>query len=347
MDWVRFMKDNKVDTIKCKRVVLNQPITEEENDWIGVSSYVDSLEDAINNGAQMVAITSDFGSGKSSIVSMYKKRVERGIKHFLPVPGKRVYSINMWNSMQYDENQEGKESSIELHKSFLSQAISQAKPSQSEYITKKLSGNYGQVCVQGKSAIHTLFVVLMILSLEIVFLTNGFKEDWLQFFNINENNLRAVTWFSFFCAIVFFILTICKSDFLFSSSKSEGIRHIEEQEIINYFNKEFLYTNFGYHYIFVIEDLDRTNNSQQVNSFLQEISKYYLGTKSIKSTLHFNKVTFVINIKPEGMLNSKCESVYDKYFDFIIQLKKINIDNYDVILNGLLLRPSQHDLQLT
>ena len=55
---------------KIKEVILNQPINSIENDWIGVSTYVDRLDAAVEHGAEIVGVTSDFGGGKSSLLSL-------------------------------------------------------------------------------------------------------------------------------------------------------------------------------------------------------------------------------------------------------------------------------------
>ncbi len=139
------------------------------------------------------------------------------------------------------------------------------------------------------------------------------------------------------------VLVLLRADFIFSSAKSEGKREIDENVLIDYYNQEVLYKKFFRHYIFVIEDLDRTNNIKVVKNFLKEIRKYYLTDQNIRSRFHGNRVTFVVNIKPESQLKEhnsdkedQEEKLYDKFFDYIINLRKINIDNYDVILNGLL-----------
>ncbi len=131
---------NDVSFQKRKRVILNQPIEDEKNDWIGVKVYVDKLEAAINDGAKMIAVTSDFGSGKSSLLAMYKKRIQKGIFHFRP---KSMYIINMWEALE--RMNEGGNSVVELHKSFLFHVINQLSPSKGSYISKRLSKNYGFV----------------------------------------------------------------------------------------------------------------------------------------------------------------------------------------------------------
>ena len=52
---------------KKNTVYLNRPIQSKEQDWIGISTYVEKLNDAIEAGAKIIAVTSDFGTGKSSL----------------------------------------------------------------------------------------------------------------------------------------------------------------------------------------------------------------------------------------------------------------------------------------
>lgn len=67
------MKKRRNDTYK--KVILNQPIQSMQNDWIGVSTYVNNLETAIKQGAEIVGVTSDFGTGKSSLLSLYRAKI--------------------------------------------------------------------------------------------------------------------------------------------------------------------------------------------------------------------------------------------------------------------------------
>ena len=47
---------------------LSNSINDPAEDLIGFDTYVTKLDNAIDAGAQMIAITSPFGSGKSSII---------------------------------------------------------------------------------------------------------------------------------------------------------------------------------------------------------------------------------------------------------------------------------------
>ena len=78
-------------------IYLNRPIQNEDEDWIGISTYVDKLDAAVDADARIVAVTSDFGTGKSSLISLYKNVWSI---RCAPVSdlGKKVLSINMWGT---------------------------------------------------------------------------------------------------------------------------------------------------------------------------------------------------------------------------------------------------------
>ena len=68
-------KKSPADIREVKNLTyLNKPIPDEEWDGIGISPYVDNLESAIRNGASLIAVVSQFGTGKSSIMELLKKR---------------------------------------------------------------------------------------------------------------------------------------------------------------------------------------------------------------------------------------------------------------------------------
>ena len=62
-------KNKKTEAISANKslVFMNTPITTTSEDVIGFSTYVEKLDAAISNGGQMVALTSPFGAGKTSI----------------------------------------------------------------------------------------------------------------------------------------------------------------------------------------------------------------------------------------------------------------------------------------
>ena len=348
----------KRDGTKEKSVILNQPITSEENDWIGVSVYVDKLDEAIKSGAGMIGITSDFGAGKSSLVSLLKNRYPWWKRQRARLA---FYTINMWNNLDAQTGEQdsgcGENNSVSLHKSFLFHLISQISPTKGSYISKRLSRNYGLLKVQSSSRIHMAALCIAVIM--------GLFAEALRRFGTETGFFSGIPFFqrhglflqfmAYAVAAVCIVYVVCKADILFSSTKSEGKRQIDENILIDYYHHEVLYRGFFRHYVFIIEDLDRTDNADTVLRFLKEIRKYYLTSENFLSRLHHNRVTFIINIKPEALLenpgrppkqadtlpaqaDARCpaEGLYSKFSDYTIELTKINIDNYDVILNGQL-----------
>ncbi len=315
-----------------KELILNQPITKEDNDWIGVKTYVDRLDEAINEGAEIVGVTSDFGAGKSSLLSLYKNRCKGDFF-------KRVYTINMWEVLNIDhENTDERKKTVkDMHKVFLYHMVNQISATKGSYLSKRLSKNYGLISIQSSSVYRSIMVLLAIMSFAVGEAFRRFGDLLVDFLGITDTHGSLIQYIAYLLGIVSLGIVLWKSDFIFSSTKSEGKREDDENIIIDFYLQEVLYKNFFRHYIFVIEDLDRTDDPIIVTEFLKELRKYYLSDNNIKRRFHHNKVTFVVCIKPEALLNTNKDiNLYQKFFDYVLNLPEISIDNYDAILNGFL-----------
>ena len=53
---------------------LNIPIDASAHDVVGIKTYVEKMDAAIDAGAQMIAVTSPFGAGKSSVIELLQKK---------------------------------------------------------------------------------------------------------------------------------------------------------------------------------------------------------------------------------------------------------------------------------
>lgn len=321
---------------KIKEVILNQPINSIENDWIGVSTYVDRLDAAVEHGAEIVGVTSDFGSGKSSLLSLYQKRYKNNYR-------KRIYTVNMWEVLNENSENENeitghkKKSIKDIHQVFLYHMVNQISANKGSYLSKRLSKNYGLISVQSSSSVRTFMVFLAILSFAVGEGIRRFIDYLPAILDCSELWCNIIEYVAYVIGFIATGIVLWKSDFIFSSTKSEGKREPDENIIIDYYTQEVLYRGFFRHYIFVIEDLDRTDDPAVITDFLKELRKYYLTDYNLKKRLHHNKVTFVVCIKPEAMLKSNSgNDLYNKFFDYIINLPVVSIDNYDAILNGLL-----------
>ena len=324
------IKKVKNDKAGSKKVLLNMPIESVENDWIGIESYVDRLNNAIESGAQVVGITSNFGTGKSSLLSLYETKYISSKW----ICKKKLYNINLWDCIDAE--------GTELHKTFLYRVISKINSRKGSYISKRLSNNYGLLSLQSRSLLQTFIAVCMFILGLISIGTHKYSEKLVDFLSVEESTITNVMRLSLVGTIFLAVILFINADIVFSSVKSEGKANTDENIIVDFFYKEVLRSGWFNHYIFVIEDLDRSNNMETVLNFLKQLRRYYFPYER-KHKIQFlnkckNKVTFVVCIKPEPLLieNIESDSLFPKIFDYIINLNQINIDNYDAILNGFL-----------
>lgn len=300
-----------------KMIYLNTPITNKENDIIGLSVCADKLSDAIDAGAQMIAITSPFGAGKTSVIDLLQEKLEKNKnEHILKIP--------MWSQLHQLDNHTN-----ELHKNFLYQISSLINHRRGTYISRRLSNNYGLLILDANKQRSWLFFTIALLFGCVSWCVNHFPENIENLLPILEDKTEYLTIALAIMAIYICIVALTRSEIIFSSRKSEKERTIEEDEIIDLYRSEILKysTRLGkwvrgktrnckhwplreHKYIIVVEDLDRTNDGKSVIKFLTELRKYYLPTNCSKSkTGQFkNKVVFIVNIKSESVLLSEIKS---------------------------------------
>lgn len=336
----------KKEKINKDEVFLNHPISNTEEDWIGISTYVEKLDEAIEKGARIVAITSDYGMGKSSLISLYKSVCDKNNIHHR-IKRKEVTCINMWGDYERVQPEESTDNtiitnnyqntaSIELHKAFIYQVISQLFSNngrKSNYISKRLSKDFGLLSLISKSALGTFISTISFVGIIVSFFSYRFLDYIAYYFKVDNKTIITIITITMLLSIYSLGFVVLRSEILFSSKKSEGNRELDENILIDLYKQEVLNRKKYVHNIIVIEDLDRIDDKENVILFLRELRKYYL-TECRKK-----KVTFVVCIKPESMLRIDSDtemSEYKKIFDYTINLQTINIDNYDSILEGLL-----------
>lgn len=324
---------NKDTLLSNPLVFLNTPICDGAEDVIGFQSQVDTLQAAIDEDAQMIAITSPFGAGKSSVTELLRAKKDN----------QRIVNISMWSHLCKTAGNGIGNSTTELHRSFLYQIVATLNPRNGAYISRRLSKNYGLLKLHTESP---LYYAVAFLSL--VFFTLGYVLPYV--FNVGIPTIWGAPelWNSMFllASVICLIYVIVRAEVVFSSKKSEGTLTIDENEL-----KE-LYRKFVFDYcakqkktqkfIFVIEDLDRTNEHDCVVTFLKELRKYYTLENSAQNKK--NKIVFIVNVKPETSLcldakehkNKENESLYAKLFDFVLNIQTINIDDYETILDSIL-----------
>jgi len=359
-DQVKRMIDRlqKKDVQRKSVLYMNKPISKEHADEIGMNIYVDYLESAIQDGADMISVISRFGTGKSSLIELLKEKYN-GVRKREKRVYRRIYcEINLWSQLESNGNngvdeEEVTNQTLELHRIFLYQLIASVLPSKSGYFSRRTSRNFGMLKISGESRFWNISATIVALLLGMLIFIQGFSEEIVAAGLLEQKFLDKMFIGYILCGVIALFIFL-KTEIVFSSKNSEGNRKIEENELIELYRKHVLVQkNLFYcikswlfrpkHIVVVIEDLDRAENGDRVYHFMKELRKYYVPNEQSEKNF-INKITFIVNIMPEDLLRDKCSEkvlktnyVYDKLFDYSIKLNRINIDNFDAILEALII----------
>ena len=326
----------------CKKkstplVFLNTPVTDKAKDVVGLSVYAQKLSEAIDAGAQMIAVTSPFGSGKTSLIELLRK--QRIFNKIIKIP--------MWSQINSTED---KNDTIELHRNFVYQIANQLNPKKGTYINRRLSNNYGLLKLHTNKPILYFLTILIIVFMISIWFINEYESNVIEFFPVLENIIDTLPLILTFVSVVLGLIVISLGEIIFSSIKSEKEREIECDEIIDLYREEIVKGSIPFwcrKLIVVIEDLDRTDKSDAVIDFLKELRKYYIPEENGVFRRFRKKVIFIVTIKSEAELLDNStkkddvnintqQSLYEKIFDYILNLHTINIEDYNSVLDGLL-----------
>lgn len=323
-------KNRKAETIQKKRepiIFMNTPISSPEEDVVGFSVHVDNLDAAITKGAQMIALTSPFGTGKTSITELLQAKYAKDKR-------KRVIRVPMWSQLSNSAS-DADNKTTELHRSFVYQLISQINYRKGVYISKRLNPSYGLLKLHTEKTVYWFLTVVAAICAVAGYVLPEMFEFSLPLFGENADNIEKVL---IFIALGLFVFVVSSAEIVFSSNKSEGGRKIDTNEIVQIYRAHVLVHKRRWwhwvnnkakriksklvkkilcfllrtssHYIIVIEDLDRTNDDAAVVSFLKELRKYYIPeAMNGESAFYFNSATFIITVKPEPLLLSNADEI--------------------------------------
>jgi len=340
-------REKQSSTVKNNNSImfLNLPIGSSSQDVIGLDKYAERLSTAIDSGAQTIAVTSEFGMGKTSVVELLKEK-RAGIKN------ERILNVPMWMQLS---NAEKADSVLDLHRNFIYQIARQIHHRRGTYISRRLSPNYRLLKLHTNKPAYWILMLLAIISFAIAWAINAFHDQILTLLPLLRDSSNNISLAAILLAVILGIVAIAGSEIIISTGKSEKDRKIESDEIIELYYSEilkyrilpnfcrsFCLTKRWYkNYIIVIEDLDRSNQNDAIKNFLKEIRKYYIPSTPNSINRFRNRVIFIVNIKPESEIKSLSVSptpgsLYDKLFDYVLNIQTINIDDYSTILEGLL-----------
>lgn len=321
-------------------IFTNKAIDKIEDDAFGLKEYIDSVNKAVKN-SKMIGIIGEFGSGKTSLVNLlnadiYDKRVISFL-HYIEVDSKK-------KKEKYDAK--------DLLKILI---YNLSNSNKKDFLSKVLSNNFGELSISSKSKEYLCYLGLSIVIAIVVKLTN-FYFEMTNISNFANINLMFFILYQFIFIInsidkylpylitVINLYGLMKSKVVFSLWDSQGKRRIGEEELISLCeevveeieeenikvskkeNKKEYKRN-----LIIIEDLDRIDDEIILEDFIKLM--YKVSTKECLSSTTFilslNKTDKFHRIDHERIL-------FDKVFDYQIELKKIHrVDYKDYVLKLL------------
>ncbi len=350
--------------------LYDNPIGSIDKDYIGVNEYVSALDKSIKNNNRFIGLISEYGAGKSSVISLLKNKYEerykireiivkyfttnqtftntilsicKNIDHKLVNKKIKLVKINLWNSNYKDGDKVREENAIcELHKSFLYQLSDNIGRYNKNYINQKLNSNYNffKISVPQKASLFWLFgltfcyIFYMIDKNLNVFFTPVIESLNFDVYGISSNVIFKIL---FIGAFIICLFKVFVSEILVSFiNKERKVKDSYESIVTEIYNQIIESANKKYKKIvIVIEDFDRINNEIAIKRFLKEMYKYY-------SEINSNNVSFIIAIKPESLLTENVfeqrnkENIYDKIFDYVVEIPKVNSYDFDIILKKMI-----------
>lgn len=335
-------------------VFVNNPISDEGQDVLGIGTYADRINQALDEGANIIGVIGDYGTGKSSLIELIKKKHKDSI------------NINMWGN----DKKDGEKNKIRaLTKNFLFQMSMGKDETFAKYINKKLSKSYGllSIVLSDKEILDKLYFpgVLFLIYLLLNTMPGNIYDSsmYLNLHNIVDfTNHEALKKFIIIVYTVIINLKIpilgasvymvvkllLDKSILFSLWNSQGKREPNENDLYDLYieiaNKLTENLNNGEKRIIVVDDLDRANNKNDVKDFIKEIYKFNSVLKDeVKS-----KIAFIFEVKSEESLedleyvqdviekNEYKKELYKKVFYFKVNLNPIHYNDFELILKQML-----------
>ena len=295
-----------------------------KEDWIGFDSYLYSLESAISNGAKFIGLIADYGSGKSTLINMLDEKQK--------LKNNNLIKINLWNC--YSSNEDNK---IDIHRIFLHQLIDKLNIGNKNYYKKKIDKNYNIFDIKFKYNNSIFALILFFYYILCILEKLGFITLFIPELTLIGYSLIAVL--TLLCVIYYKPVIAYKK-------AEENFRIIDENDTKDLYNEiigeYYLKNKNAGDLIICLEELDRYDNSDTILEYLKEFYKFY------KEPIPTQRVIFIVSLKSSNQLNelnnkendddniNQIKNIYEKIFDFIVNLNQINIHDYDSIIWSLI-----------
>lgn len=337
---------------KYYKVNLENPIKCKKDDIFGYSYETSRIKNAIDNNANMIGIISEYGSGKSSLIELLKKKLIPlkilGLKY-------KVININLWDKkiseskVEYDQNgkrieirtEPNDNAIVSLHKSFLRQISLQVSKYNPNYINRRINANYGAAKISFpslKSLISWFVLYSLLFAIGLYFILkygydiNSFSKITLEMKSNFVSFLISNAPFILSGFLLFYI--IFNREVLFSFWKNSIKREITEEDTIQLYNelfeKKIPFLPRFRKIVIVIEDLDRIENKDIVNFYLNEFYRLYVEGNCKNK----DGITLIFCLKDYN--DKESIDLYNKIFDYITHINQINYDDKERVLKKII-----------
>lgn len=348
-------------------VFTNIPIKENENDLLGINTDADRIEQAINEGANIIGIIGDYGTGKSSLIEFLKNRFYKTI------------CINMWNSVDVNNIDV-----LGLTKNFVFQLAIGKSQQFAQYINKRLSKNFNVLSISISTLRYwkcALFSVITYFTYKICSeLPKNIYETSLYKTLSNNGNIDLISddntanfikslyggvidfryIFLIIALILLFRLLYKNVMAVISSGATKGEKKEDNNDIYGVYlevaneisnmkiKKKKDENKRDDKVLVIIEDLDRINKKQDVKNFIREIYKFnnvlpeetkekIIYLIAIKQEESLTELDNMENKEPnENIVNDNNEKIFSKIFSYKTILNPIHHSDYNKVLLELL-----------
>lgn len=295
-----------------------------DEDLIGFDSYVNSINNAIKNNSKFIGLVSDFGTGKSSLLKMLEKKDNSKIK---------LIRINLWNCEDSTNCENLVQDKIDIHRVFLHQLIDELKISPADYYKKMIDVNYSLFDIKFGNSRKIYGLFLLFIYILCIFEKLGFINLFLDKFRICGYILIAIL--TILCIIFYKPVISFKKDDTSRNINENDTKDLYQKIIKKYFE---LKSNRNKTLIICLEELDRYNNTDIILEYLKEFYKFYkISGMNVVFIVAINSSSKLCeNTINNNMTSETIKNIYEKVFDYILNLQPINIQDYDCILLQLL-----------
>ena len=320
------------------KTFLEKPIDNKKDDLFNITSYVNDLKKAIDDGAKFIAIDGEYGSGKSSLVNMLEEQEKSNNKESTFV------NINFLNiNEEFESSKNNIENKINnYHRYFVNQVANDLSGNPFEierlfyhsYISYSVT-NPSKNKRWGKVVDKTLLVLLAYVIVYLTYKTFLKDIDEFKFMFQYSNIIIPIV------LIIIFILVIVYGYGIYKPDKQELSPILDVDKCRNNFLK-IINTNLKTPNLFiVIDDLDRIDEELQIKIISLLFNEYCpLKIKDVNLIFIFMINTHKIR---EKLLENElsCEKIFDYILPVSNNQKHIirhltkNMINKHIVLNEI------------